>query len=159
LAQQPANTLKDWHSANGLSFALFLGYQPRSVKMIGSNLPALHYVDALRKSLESGTVTAGKIQVANATAETQARIDESFRDTERNLERLTASFKSAPGRSTFEAKSNSVEQSNVPTDLQPLIETGRLEEKNLNDNGDLSIVGAAVYQEWLLARASVDISV
>lgn len=127
--------------------------------MIGSNLPALHYVDALRRSVESGTATAGKIQVVNATAETQARIDESFRDTERNLERLAASYKSDPGRATLEVKSNAVERSNVPTDLQPLIEIGHLEEKTIRDNGDLSIDSAAVYQEWLLARAGIDISV
>ena len=77
--------------------------------MIGSNLPPLPYVDALKRSLASGNVTAGRIQVANATPETQARIDESFRDSERQLEQLKARYKSDPDWATFDAKSNSVE--------------------------------------------------
>ncbi|MHC8286127.1 hypothetical protein ACYZUD_04715 [Pseudomonas sp. XS1P51] len=139
--------------------------------MIGSNLPPLQYVDGLRRSLESGKVTAGKIQVANATAEVQAQIDESFRETERNLEQLTARYKPDPGRATFDAKSNSIElpdvqalsksdASHVQEDLQPMIDIGRFEEKTINANdGDLSITSAAVYQEWLLARVGVDVSV
>lgn len=64
--------------------------------MIGSNLPPLPYVDGLRKSLESGKVTAGRIEVANATADVQAQIDKSFRESERDLEQLKARFKIDP---------------------------------------------------------------
>ncbi|CAH0192521.1 hypothetical protein ABH908_004634 [Pseudomonas frederiksbergensis] len=139
--------------------------------MIGSNLPPLQYVDGLRRSLDSGKVTAGKIQIANATAEIQAQIDESFRDTERNLEQLTARYKSDQNRATGDTKSNSIEPPNVQSlsksdtshgleDLQHLIEIGGLEEKTIDaNNGDLSINSAAVYQEWLLARVGVDVSV
>lgn len=139
--------------------------------MIGSNLPPLPHVDALKRSLASGNVTAGRIQVANATPEIQARIDESFRDSERQLEQLKARYKSDPDWSTFDAKSNAIELPNVPSlsksdashalkDLQPLIETGSFEEKTSSaDNGDFSIDSSAVYQEWLLARGSVDVTV
>ncbi|MBD9585619.1 hypothetical protein IB254_00985 [Pseudomonas sp. PDM03] len=139
--------------------------------MIGSNLPPLPYVDALKRSLESGKVTAGKIQVANATAETQAQIDKSFRESERDLEQLKARYKPDQISATFDAKSNPIERPDVqslnssdashgPIDLQPLIEIGRLEETTINANhGDFSIDSAAVYQEWLLARGSVDVTV
>lgn len=139
--------------------------------MIGSNLPPRPYVEELRKSLESGKVTAGRIEVANATAEVQAQIDKSFRETERDLEQLKARFKSDPDSATYDAKGNSIElpdvqslsksdASPVPEDLQPLIEIGSPDEKTINaDNGALSITSAAVYQEWLLARGSVDVSV
>ncbi len=63
--------------------------------MIGSTLRSLPYVDNLRKALESGTATAGRIQVTNATPEIQARLDEKFRDTQRALEQLAASSKAA----------------------------------------------------------------
>lgn len=139
--------------------------------MIGSTLPPQQYVAELKRSLASGNVTAGRIQVADATAEIQARIDESFRDTERNLEQLKARYKSDPDWAALDAKSNAIElpkvpslsksdASHVPEDLQPLLETGRLEEKNINtNNGDLAIDSSAVYQEWLLARRSVDVTV
>jgi phenylalanyl-tRNA synthetase alpha subunit len=139
--------------------------------MIGSNLPPLQYVDGLKRSLESGKVTAGKIQVANATAEIQAQIDEGFRETERNLEQLKARYKSDQSWATLDAKSNAIELPNVQPlsksnashaleDLQPLIEIGHREENTINaDSGDLSIDSASVYQEWLLARGGVDISV
>jgi hypothetical protein len=48
----------------------------------------------------------------------------------------------------------------VQENLQPLIEAGSLEENTINANqGDFSIDSAAVYQEWLLARGSVDVTV
>lgn len=139
--------------------------------MIGSNLPAPQYVDALKRSLESGNVTAGKIQIANATAQTQAQIDKSFREAERDLEQLKARYKSDQNPATFDAKGNAVELPNeqslsksgaspVVEDLQPLINSGSLEENTINANhGDFSIDRTAVYQEWLLARGSVDVSV
>lgn len=139
--------------------------------MIGSNLPPLPYVDALKRSLASGNVTAGKIQVANATAETQVQIDKSFRESERELEQLKARYKPDQSSATFDAKSNAIELPNVqslissgtshePKDLQPLIEIGRHEETTINANpGGFSIDSAAVYQEWLLARDSVDVTV
>lgn len=139
--------------------------------MIGSNLPPLPYVDGLRRSLESGKVTAGRIEVANATPEIQAKLDESFRESERDLEQLIARYKTDPGRATFDAKSNPIElpdvqslsksdASHAPEALQPLIETGRLEEQTINaTNSDLSITSTAVYQEWLLTRVGVDVSV
>lgn len=139
--------------------------------MIGSNLPALHYVDAFKRSLESGNVTVGKIQVVNATAQTQAQIDKSFREAERDLEQLKARYKSDQNLATFDAKGNAVELPNeqplsksgaspVLENLQPLIEIASPEENTINANpGDFSIDSAAVYQEWLLARGNVDVSV
>ncbi|MVV51748.1 hypothetical protein EJA72_26415 [Pseudomonas sp. PB120] len=139
--------------------------------MIGSNLPALPYVDGLRKSLESGKVTAGRIEVANATADVQAQIDKGFRESERDLEQLKARFKFDPDAAMYDAKGNTIEQpdvqslsksdaSSVPDSLQPLIEIELTDEKAFNaDNGVLSITSAAVYQKWLLARGSVDVSV
>ncbi|VVN12234.1 hypothetical protein PS858_01588 [Pseudomonas fluorescens] len=139
--------------------------------MIGSNLPALHYVDAFKRSLESGNVTAGKIQVVNATAQTQAQIDKSFREAERDLEQLKARYKSDQNLATFNAKSDSIARPNVQSfsksdalpvleNLQPLIEVASPEENTINANpGDFSIDSAAVYQEWLLARGNVDVSV
>lgn len=139
--------------------------------MIGSNLPPRPYVEGLRKSLESGKVTAGRIEVANATPELQAKLDAGFRESQRNLEQLIARYKTDPGRATLNAQSNPVERpdvqslsrsdaSQMPEDLQPLIETGRLEEHAINaNNGDLSITSTAVYQEWLLTRVGVDVTV
>ena len=139
--------------------------------MIGSNLPPLPYVDALKRSLASGNVTAGKIQVANATPEIQAQVDKSFREAERDLEQLKARYKPDQNPATFDAKSNSIERLNVQPlsksdaspvleNLQPLIAAGSLEENIIDANhGGFSIDGAAVYQEWLLARGSVDVSV
>ena len=139
--------------------------------MIGSNLPALHYVDAFKRSLESGNVTAGKIQVVNATAQTQAQIDKSFREAERDLEQLKARYKSDQNLATFNAESDSIARPNVQSfsksdalpvleNLQPLIEVASPEENTINANpGDFSIDSAAVYQEWLLARGNVDVSV
>lgn len=139
--------------------------------MIGSNLPALHYVDAFKRSLESGNVTAGKIQVVNATAQTQAQIDKSFREAERDLEQLKARYKSDQNLATFNAKSDSIARPNVQSfsksdalpvleNFQPLIEIASPEENTINANpGDFSIDSAAVYQEWLLARGNVDVSV
>ncbi|VVP79283.1 hypothetical protein PS918_02130 [Pseudomonas fluorescens] len=139
--------------------------------MIGSNLPPLPYLDGLRKSLESGKVTAGRIEVASATADVQAQIDKSFRESERDLEQLKARFKFDPDSATYDAKGNSIElpdvqsisksdASPVPENLQPQIKIGRPNEKAINaDSGALSITSAAVYQEWLLARGSVDVSV
>jgi len=139
--------------------------------MIGSNLPPLPYVDALKRSLASGNVTAGKIQVANATAEIQAQIDKNFRETERDLEQLKAHYKPDQNLATYDAKSNAIERPNVQSlsksaaspvqeNLQPLIEAGSHEENTINANqGDFSIDSAAVYQEWLLARGSVDVTV
>ena len=139
--------------------------------MIGSNLPALHYVDAFKRSLESGNVTASKIQVVNATAQTQAQIDKSFGEAERDLEQLKARYKSDQNLATFNAKSDSIARPNVQSfsksdalpvleNLQPLIEVASPEENTINANpGDFSIDSAAVYQEWLLARGNVDVSV
>ncbi|WP_458377310.1 hypothetical protein [Pseudomonas fluorescens] len=139
--------------------------------MIGSNLPALHYVDAFKRSLESGNVTAGKIQVVNATAQTQAQIDKSFGEAERDLEQLKARYKSDQNLATFNAKSDSIARPSVQSfsksdalpvleNLQPLIEVASPEENTINANpGDFSIDSAAVYQEWLLARGNVDVSV
>lgn len=139
--------------------------------MIGSNLPPLPYVEGLRRSLESGKVTAGRIEVANATPELQAKLDAGFRKSQRDLEQLIARYKTDPGRATLDTKSNPVERpdvqslsksdaSPVPQDLLPLIETGRLEEQAINPtHGDLSITSTAVYQEWLLTRVGVDVTV
>ncbi len=46
--------------------------------MIGSTLRSLPYVDNLRKALESGTATAGRIQVTNATPEIQPGSTKTF---------------------------------------------------------------------------------
>lgn len=98
--------------------------------MIGSNLPALHYVDAFKRSLESGNVTAGKIQVVNATAQTQAQIDKSFREAERDLEQLKARYKSDQNLATFNAKSDSIARPNVQSfsksDALPVLKTSSL---------------------------------
>ncbi|MFL1529011.1 hypothetical protein [Pseudomonas sp. O230] len=116
-------------------------------------------------------MTAGKIQIANVTAQTQAQIDKSFREAERDLEQLKARYKSDQNPATFDAKGNAVELPNeqfisksgaspVVEDLQPLIKSGSLEENTISANhGDFSIDSTAVYQEWLLARGSVDVSV
>ncbi|UZE84902.1 hypothetical protein [Pseudomonas viciae] len=136
--------------------------------MIGSTLRSLPYVDNLRKALESGTATAGRIQVANATPEIEARLDENFRDTQRTLEQLAASSKAGSSWATLDEKSNAVDLPNVETlsnsdasqvlnSLQHLIDIGRLEGKTINaKNGDQATDSAAVYQQWLLARVGVD---
>ncbi|WP_458378111.1 hypothetical protein [Pseudomonas fluorescens] len=116
-------------------------------------------------------MTAGKIQVVNATAQTQAQIDKSFGEAERDLEQLKARYKSDQNLATFNAKSDSIARPSVQSfsksdalpvleNLQPLIEVASPEENTINANpGDFSIDSAAVYQEWLLARGNVDVSV
>lgn len=139
--------------------------------MIGSNLPPLHYVNDLKKSLANGTATAARFEVPNATPEVQAKLDQIFRETERDVEKLKASYSADPDWTPSEEKSNAAEQPEVRTlshndasdalnRLQQRMEVGQLQGGNIDTtHSGLPANGDAVYQEWLLARVGLGVEV
>lgn len=135
--------------------------------MIGSTT-SLPYVDALRKSLENGTLKAARIEVANATPQVQATLDANFLASQKSTAELTAHYRANPSWATFDASSNRVElpdvqslgksdATHIANGLQYLLEIGRLEGKTLSaKNGDLATDSLAQYQDWLQARIGVN---
>ncbi|NBF06249.1 hypothetical protein GV819_28610 [Pseudomonas sp. Fl5BN2] len=119
--------------------------------------------------MENGTVTAGRIEVLNATPKIQAQLDESFRQSERSTAQLTATYRANPTWAKFDDKSNAVELPDVASlnqndathvlkGLQYLLDIGRLDGKAISArNGGLSTDSTAVYQDWLQAQIGVDV--
>ena len=139
--------------------------------MIGSNLPPLHYVNELKKSLANGTATAARFEVPNATPEVQAKLDQIFRETERDVEKLKARYSADPDWAPSEEKSNAAELPEVQNlshndasealnSLQQRKEIGQLQGGNIDTtHSGLPADGDAVYQEWLLARVGLGVEV
>ena len=139
--------------------------------MIGSNLPPLHYVNDLKKSLANGTATAARFEVPNATPEVQAKLDQIFRETERDVEKLKARYSADPDWAPPEEKSNAAELPEVQTlshnnasdalnSLQQRMEVGQLQGGKIDTTHScLPAEGDAVYQEWLLARVGLGVEV
>lgn len=136
--------------------------------MIGSSSFSLPAVDALRKSLENGTLKAARIEVANATPQLQAQLDASFLDSQKATAEMTAHYRANPSWATFDPSSNKVElpdvqslgksdATHIANGLQYLLQIGRLEGKTLSaKNGDLATDSLAQYQDWLQARIGVN---
>jgi len=136
--------------------------------MIGSSSFSLPAVDALRKSLENGTLKAARIEVANATPQRQSQLDANFLESQKSTAEMTARYRANPSWATFDAGSNKVElpdvqslsksdATHIANGLQYLLDIGRLEGKTLSaKNGDLATDSPAQYQDWLQARIGID---
>lgn len=137
--------------------------------MIGSTFSSQPYGVALRQSLESGTLTSAKIQVANATPQIQAQLDATFAESERSLVNMTAYHRANPSWASFDTANNSValpdveglnksDAAHVLKGLQYLMAIGRLDGQSVSaKNGSQATDSVAAYQDWLQARIGVDV--